>query len=39
MSPDLVPTRHTFRKVADEASKAEIALSGSVIISLSLKKN
>jgi len=29
-SPGLGPTRHTFRKVADEASKAETALSGSM---------
>jgi len=27
----LRPTRHTFRRVAYEASKAETALSGSVI--------
>jgi len=29
-SPGLGPTRHTFRRVADESSKAETALSGSV---------
>jgi len=26
-SPGLVPTRHIFRRVADETSKAETALS------------
>jgi len=34
-APGLGPTRHTFRRVADEASKAETALSGSVITNLS----
>jgi len=31
-SPGLGPTQHTFRRVADEASKAETALSGSAIL-------
>jgi len=30
-SPGLGPTRHTFRRVADEALKAETALPGSVL--------
>jgi len=31
-SPGLGTTRHTFRRVADEASKAETSLSGFVSI-------
>jgi len=30
-SPGLGPTQHTFRRVTDEASKAETALSDSMI--------